>query len=490
MHDLPKSKGNRTDWDNSILVGIAGEFNSNRSSTCALTVRNAILNRNIHKGEPMVHGDLQNSSGGGRGESQADSPPAARPAPLDPQEFRGDFPILSAVLHQDKPLVYLDNAASSQRPRQVIDRIVQVYEKDYANVHRGVHWLSDRSTDLYEESRESVRKFINAAQRHEVIFTSGTTASVNIVARSWGDCRVGAGDEILLTEMEHNSNIVPWQQLAQRTGCLVRFAPVRDDGFLDLDAFSRMLNSKTRLVAFTSMSNVLGTMNPMETMIQRSHDAGALVFVDAAQSAPHLGIDVQTWNADFVAFSGHKMLGPSGVGILYGRERILDSMPPFLGGGSMIRRVTLDGFEAADLPAKFEAGTPPIVPAIALGSAIDYLEKIGLQRIHAHEVHLSKLAHEALEQLGGIKILGPPPQFKGGIVSFVVEGVHAHDVAQILDAHGVAIRAGHHCAMPLHKRLKLVASNRASFYLYNTSEEVELLARAVAACQRVFRRRK
>jgi len=438
----------------------------------------------------MVHGNVSISNGGEPGESPGDSPQAPPRLPLNPLDFRGDFPILSSVLHEDKPLVYLDNAASSQRPRQVIERIVQVYEKDYANVHRGVHWLSDRSTDLYEESRERVRKFINAAQRHEIVFTSGTTSSINIVARSWGDCRIGASDEILLTEMEHHSNIVPWQQLAQRTGCRIRFAPVTDDGFLDMEAFSQMLSARTRLVAFSSMSNVLGTINPMEAIIQRSHEAGALVLVDAAQSAPHLGIDVQAWNADFVAFSGHKMLGPSGVGILYGRERLLDSMPPFLGGGSMIRRVTLDGFEAADLPAKFEAGTPPIVPAIALGAAIDYLESVGLPRIHAHEVQLTRLAHAALEQLGGIKIIGPPPHRKGGIVSFVVDGVHAHDVAQILDAHGVAIRAGHHCAMPLHKRLKLVASNRASFYLYNTPQEVELLAQAVAACQRVFRRRK
>jgi cysteine desulfurase/selenocysteine lyase len=321
-----------------------------------------------------------------------------------------------------------------------------------------------------------------------VIFTTGCTMAVNLVARSWGDANVGRGDEILITEMEHHSNSVPWHQLAERTGAEVRHVPFTDEGLFDLDAFDALLNERTRLVAVTAVSNVLGTINPIAEIVRRAHDAGALVLVDAAQSAPHQKTDVQAMGADFVAFSGHKMLGPSGVGVLYGKLALLEAMPPFLGGGSMIRRVTLDGFEPADPPAKFEAGTPPIVPAIGLGAAIDYLELIGLERIHRYEQVLTSQAHAALEELGGVRFLGPAPDKKAGIVSFTVEGIHAHDIAQILDRHGVAIRAGHHCAMPLHKRLGVVASNRASFYFYNTLDEVETLAEALRDAKRIFRR--
>ncbi len=412
----------------------------------------------------------------------------AQTLPLDPARLRKDFPILSTVLHGDKPLVYLDNAATTQRPRAVIDTLVDTYEKHYANVHRGIHWLSDQSTDLYEEAREKVRRFIGAPQRHEVIFTTGTTGAINMVARSWGDANVGPGDEILLTLMEHHSNIVPWHQLAERTGCRVCFAPIDDDGLLQLDALDELITDKTRLVAVASVSNVLGTINPVAEIVRRAHAAGALVLVDAAQSVPHEPTDVASLGADFVAFSGHKMLGPSGVGVLWGREALLDAMPPFLGGGSMIRRVRLDGFEPADLPAKFEAGTPPIVSAIGMGTAIDYLTAIGLDRIHAYEQMLTARAHEQLEALGGVHILGPAPEHKGGIVSFTVERIHAHDVAQLLDRHGVAIRAGHHCAMPLHKRLGITASSRASFYFYNTPEEIDVLVEALRAAKRLFRR--
>jgi cysteine desulfurase/selenocysteine lyase len=384
--------------------------------------------------------------------------------------------------------VYFDNAATTQRPSQVIHALVEAYERHYANVHRGIHWLSEQSTDLYEEARESVRRFIQAAHRHEVIFTTGATAAINLVARSWGDRFVGPQDEIVLTEMEHHSNIVPWQQLAERTGCKIRFAPITDDGFLVLEALDNLLHERTRLVAVTAVSNVLGTINPVAQIVEKAHAAGALVLVDAAQSVPHAGTDVQAWDADFVAFSGHKMLGPSGVGILYGREALLDAMPPFLGGGSMIRRVTLDGFEPAELPAKFEAGTPPIVPALGLASAIRYLEQIGLDRIGHHESLLTVRAHEVLGRFEQVRMLGPAPDCKAGIVSFVVQGIHAHDVAQIMDQHGVAIRAGHHCAMPLHKRLGLAASNRASFYFYNTLAEVEQLGVALEQAQRIFRR--
>jgi cysteine desulfurase/selenocysteine lyase len=408
--------------------------------------------------------------------------------PLDVERLRADFPILAMRIHADKPLIYLDNAATTQRPHSVIQTLVDTYEKSYANVHRGIHWLSDQSTDLYEEAREKVRAYINARQSCEVIFTTGSTASINLVARSWGDANVGAGDELLLTVMEHHSNLVPWQQLAERTGCILRHVPITDDGRLCLDQLPQLLTERTKLVAVTAVSNVLGTINPLQPVIERAHDVGALVLVDAAQSAPHMPTDVQAMDADFLALSGHKMLGPSGVGILYGREALLDAMPPFLGGGSMIRRVFLDHFEPADLPAKFEAGTPPIVSAIGLGAAIDYLNQIGLDKIHRYEQILTQRAHEVLQQVGGVKFLGPGPEHKAGIVSFTVDGMHPHDVAQLLDTEGVAIRAGHHCAMPLHKRLGIVASNRASFYFYNTLEEIEQLGAAVTRARQVFRR--
>jgi cysteine desulfurase/selenocysteine lyase len=409
--------------------------------------------------------------------------------PLDPQTLRADFPILSTTIHGDVPLVYLDNAASTQRPRQVIQTIVDTYERSYANVHRGIHWLSDQSTDLFEEARESVRKFINAPVREEVIFTHGTTESINLVARSWGDANVRAGDEIILTVMDHHSNLVPWQQLAARTGAVLRHIPIDDAGELILDDFDKLLNSRTKLVAVSSVSNVLGTINPIEEIVRRAHAAGALVLVDAAQSVAHMATDVQRWDADFVAFSGHKMLAPTGVGVLWGRRELLDAMPPFLGGGSMIRRVKLDTFEPADLPAKFEAGTPPIVPAIGLGAAIDYINAVGMANIHAYEDILTRRAHEVLAEVGGVRIIGPALEKKAGIVSFTVEGVHAHDVAQLLDRQGIAVRAGHHCTMPLHKRLGITATARASFYFYNTLEEIELMGRALAEAKQVFRRR-
>ena len=415
---------------------------------------------------------------------------------FDPESIRGDFPILQTRLHAGTdggtgvPLVYLDNAATTQRPRQVIQSLVDVYEKHYANVHRGIHWLSDQSTDLYEEAREKTRVFINAAHREEVIFSYGTTEGINLVARSWGDANVKAGDEILLSEMEHHANLVPWYQLAERTGCNVRHLPITDDGQLVLDALPKMLTDRTKLVGITAVSNVLGTINPLPEIIRQAHAAGAKVLVDAAQSVPHMRTDVQALDCDFLAFSGHKMLGPSGVGILYGKRELLDAMPPFLGGGSMIRRVRLDGFEPADLPAKFEAGTPPIVPAIGLGAAIDYLNQIGLDAIHAQESLLTLKAHEVLAGLdAGVRFLGPEPAKKAGIVSFTMKTMHAHDIAQLLDRAGVAVRAGHHCTMPLHKRLGVTASARASFYFYNTAAEVETFGRALGEALRIFKRK-
>ena len=411
------------------------------------------------------------------------------PLPLNVEQLRAEFPILSSSFHGDKPLVYLDNSATTQRPRQVIRTLTDMYEQQFANVHRGIHWLSEQSTERFEEAREKTRSWINAEHATEIVFTAGTTAGINLVARSWGDSTVESGDEILLSQMEHHSNLVPWQQLAERTGCTLRHLEMTDDGLLDLTQLPHLLTDRTKLVAITAVSNVLGTVNPLPEIIQAAHQCGAKVLVDAAQSVPHLPTDVQQLDVDFLAFSGHKMMGPSGVGVLYGRESLLEAMPPFMGGGSMIQRVTLDRFEPAELPSKFEAGTPPIVSAIGLGAAIDYLNQIGLERIHQYEMILTRRLHAVLEEVGGICILGPDLPHKAGIVSFTMDGVHAHDVAQLLDRQGVAIRAGHHCAMPLHKRFKISASNRASVYFYNTLDEIDLLGRALTSVKSVFRKR-
>jgi cysteine desulfurase / selenocysteine lyase len=405
-------------------------------------------------------------------------------------QIRADFPILRQTGRHGGPLVYLDNAATSQRPHQVIQAIVNVYEQHYANVHRGIHYFSDQTTDFYEEARNRIRDFIHAKESHEVIFTTGTTLGINLIAHTWGEKNLGTGDRILVSELEHHANLVPWHQLAERKGCHVDAISLRDDGSLDLDDFRRLLEMHPKLVAISAVSNVLGTVVPVQEIVRLAHDAGAVVVVDAAQAVPHEAVDVQSLGADFVAFSGHKMLGPSGIGILYGKEALLEKMPPFLGGGNMIRRVRIDGFESADLPAKFEAGTPPIASAIGLGAAVDYLSAIGLPAISQHVTALTRLAHERLAEIPGIRILGPDPTSnpKGPIVSFVFDKIHPHDVAQILDERGIAIRAGHHCAMPLHKRLGVQASSRASFYFYNTAEEVEALVEGLIYTRRVLRR--
>ncbi len=406
---------------------------------------------------------------------------------LLPEALRDDFPILTSDIHQGQPLVFLDNAASTQRPRQVIDAISGVYERDYANVHRGIHTLSERSTEQYEQARGKVQRFINAANPQEIIFTQGTTASINLVASSWGGSNLQPGDEILTTVMEHHSNLVPWQQVAERTGAVLRHATLTSDGQLDMESFDALLTERTKLVAVTSLSNTLGTVNPIQQIVAKAHAAGALVLVDAAQTVPHMPVDVQAWDADFVAFSGHKMLGPSGVGILYGKESLLEAMPPFLGGGSMINEVKLDSFTPAELPAKFEAGTPPIAPAIAMSAAIDYLTNVGLEAIHAHEQHLVALAYDALSKIDGLKILGPAPEHRSSLVSFSFDRIHAHEFAQVLnDSYGVAVRAGHHCTQPLHSLLGITASTRASFYLYNTPAEVDRLVEGIAAVQKMF----
>ncbi len=409
---------------------------------------------------------------------------------LDPYALRKDFPILERRVQGDSPLIYFDNGATTQHPRSVIDAMTAVYENNYANVHRGIHTLAQESDDLYNEAREKVRRFINAASTEEVIFTYGTTSSINTVARAWGDANVAAGDEILLTELEHHSNLVPWQQLAERTGAVLKHIPITDDGLLRLDSLESLLTKKTKIVAVAAVSNVLGTINPIEEIIRRSHDVGAIVLIDGAQSVPHMTTDVRKLDCDFLVFSGHKMLGPSGVGVLYGKRELLEAMPPFLGGGSMINMVYLDRFTPGELPSKFEAGTPPIVPAIGLGAAIDYIEAIGLDAIHQYESVLTKRAHEVLGKVEGLRIVGPTPDRKAGIVSFVMDTVHAHDIAELLDRHGVAVRAGHHCAMPLHKRLGVAATARASFYFYNTVEEIDALGAALEKVKAVFQRRK
>lgn len=414
--------------------------------------------------------------------------------PLDPAALRRDFPILDIRLHEaGVPLVYLDNAATTQSPKPVVDAMVKAYEGTYANVHRGIHWLSDQATIAYEGAREKVRAFINAESTDEIIFTRGTTEAINLVARSWGDANVKAGDEILLTLLEHHSNIVPWQQLAARTGAVLKYIPIHDDGTLDLSTLDQLLTQRTKLLALTAVSNVLGTITPLADLIPKAHAVGAKVLIDAAQSVPHTVTDVRQWDADFVAFSGHKMLAGSGIGVLYGKRALLEAMPPFQGGGSMIHRVEQERFTPAELPAKFEAGTPAIVPAIALGAAIDYLGVVGMNAIGEHEHRLTREAHQVLSRIAGLKIHGPSPENKAGIVNFSLYGangreIHPQDAAQVLDRGGVAVRAGHHCAMPLHDRLGLMASTRASFYLYNTSEEVERLAVGLEKVLHVFRR--
>jgi cysteine desulfurase/selenocysteine lyase len=405
----------------------------------------------------------------------------------DVERIRADFPILGTSVHDSAKLVYLDNAASTQRPQCVIDALNDVYTRTYANVHRGSHWLSDQSTEGYELAREAIAKFVGAQSANEIVFTTGTTGGINLVARSWGEANIEAGDEVLLTEMEHHSNIVPWQQLSERTGCRVRFLPLLEDGRLDMEQLPNMLSESTRMFAFAAVSNVTGAINPVGELVEAARAVGATTLVDAAQAVPHQSVDFEAWGVDFAVFSGHKMLGPSGIGALYGRETLLDEMPPFLGGGSMIREVTLDGYTVAALPAKFEAGTPPIANAIVMRTTIEYLEQLDLSQVIVHERRLAQRAHEHLEQMESVRILGPGVSEKSGIVAFAIDGVHPQDLASFLDRKGIAIRAGHHCAMPLHAHFGLAASSRASFYLYNTLEEVDVFADALQRAIRLFR---
>jgi cysteine desulfurase/selenocysteine lyase len=408
--------------------------------------------------------------------------------PLDVEAIRDDFPILKQKI--DPPLVYLDSAASSQKPNRVIEALSEYYRSYNANIHRGIYRISEKATAMYEESRKKIARFINARRPRQIIFTRNTTESINIVAYSWGNANLSAGDEILVSVMEHHSNLVPWQLLAQRTGAKLKFIEVTDEGFLHLEDLNRLLTERTKLVAITHVSNVLGTVNPVQSITTAAHAVGAKVLIDAAQSVPHLPVDVQAINCDFLAFSGHKMCGPTGIGVLYGKLDLLEEMPPFLGGGSMIRTVERERSTYADLPQKFEAGTPSIAQAIGLGAAVDYLNDIGLDAIHPHEQDLLEYAHQKLSEIEGITIYGPKPRNRVGAITFNLDRIHAHDVAGILDQDGVAIRAGHHCTQPLMQRFGVIATARASFYLYNKLEEVDSLYDGLLNVQKILIRRR
>jgi cysteine desulfurase/selenocysteine lyase len=403
---------------------------------------------------------------------------------LDVARLRQDFPILARRV-RGKPLVYLDNAATSQKPRRVIDAVSRFYASENANIHRGVHYLSEQATVAYDAVRGRVARLLNAAMPSEVVFTRGTTEGINLVAQSWARSRLRPGDEILITEMEHHSNIVPWHLVASQTGAVVRAVPVTEIGELDLAAFDRLLTDRTRILALTHVSNALGTINPVRWMVARAREREVVTVVDGAQSVPHLPIDVQSLGCDFFAFSGHKVLGPTGVGVLYGRADRLEAMPPWQGGGDMIETVTLDRTTFAPPPARFEAGTPMIAEVIGLGAALEYLEELGHAAIGAWEEELLGYATERVRELDGVRLIGTARE-KAAVLSFIVEGVHPHDVGAVLDDDGIAIRAGHHCAQPLMRRFGVPATARASFAFYNTRDEVDALVRGLLRVRSVF----
>ncbi|MFN3890203.1 MAG: cysteine desulfurase [Beijerinckiaceae bacterium] len=413
-----------------------------------------------------------------------DATAAARAAPYDVMKAREDFPIL-AERPYGKKLVYLDNAASAQKPRQVIERLTHAYEHEYANVHRGLHYLANAATDAYEAAREKVRAFFNAASTEEIIFTRGATESLNLVASSFGRAHIGPGDEIVLTIMEHHSNIVPWHFHRERNGAVLKWVDVDDEGNFSLEAFEKALTPRTKIVAITHMSNVLGTIVPIDKVVEIAHGRGIPVVVDGSQGAVHLDVDVRALDVDFYIATGHKLYGPTGIGVLYGKRKWLESLPPYAGGGEMIETVTRDTVTYNTPPHRFEAGTPPIVQAIGLGAALDYMESIGRDRIRAHEDALRDYAHERLSKLNSIRIIGTARE-KGAVVSFEMKGAHAHDVATVIDRSGVAVRAGTHCAMPLLQRFGVTSTCRASFALYNTFEEVDALADALQRAEALF----
>lgn len=413
------------------------------------------------------------------------------PGLLDTDAIRKDFPILERLLHGDKPLVYLDNAATSQTPRQVIEAMTSYYGNSNANVHRGVHVLAEEATALYEGARDKVAAFINAPSRDEVIFTKNSSEAINLVANmlTWADdpFRVGVGADVVITEMEHHSNIVPWQLLCQRTGAKLKWFGLTDDGRLDLSNIEEIITEETKVVSVVHTSNILGTVNDLEPIVRRAHDVGALVVVDASQAAPHQVLDVQALEADFVAFTGHKMCGPTGIGVLWGRLGLLAELPPFLGGGEMIETVTMSASTYAPAPHKFEAGTPPIAEAVGMGAAIDYLSAIGMDKVAAHEHAITGYAIDALNNVEGLKIIGPASNIaRGAAISFTFGDIHPHDVGQVLDEQGIAVRVGHHCARPVCLRYGVPATTRASFYLYSTPGEVDALVEGLEHVRRFF----
>ncbi len=407
---------------------------------------------------------------------------------FDVEAIRNDFSILRQ--ENDPSLIYLDSAATSQTPDPVIEAMDAYYRTYNSNIHRGIYRISEEATAKYEEARQRIGRFINARRSSQIIFTRNTTESINLVAYSWGSANLREGDEILVTVMEHHSNLLPWQLLSQRTGAKLRFIEVTDEGVLQLDGLETLLTEHTKLVAMTHVSNVLGTINPVKELTAAAHAVGAKVLIDGAQSVPHFDVDVQELDCDFLAFSGHKMCGPTGIGILYGKSDLLEEMPPFLGGGSMIRSVQRESSTYADVPAKFEAGTPAIAEAIGLAAAVDYLNQVGLEAIFVHEQELLEYAHQKLAEIEGITIYGPKPRQKTGAITFNLEGIHPHDIAGVLDTVGVAVRAGHHCAQPLMQKFGVIATVRASFYLYNKLEEINILHEGLLKAQRMLTRRR
>ncbi len=417
--------------------------------------------------------------------------PAATPGGFSGTALRADFPMYDNPTHSGKRLAFLDAAASAPKPRVVIDAITETYAHHYANVHRGIYELSEDATARFEGARRKVAAFIGAPSEREVVFVRNATEAINLVAFSWGRTNVGPGDRVITTQLEHHANIVPWQQLCREVGATLEYVAITDDGLLDMDDLRGKLEPRDgrppRLLAVAQVSNALGTINPVREIVQMAHDAGALTLVDAAQSAPHMAIDVKEIGCDFLAISGHKMLGPSGIGALWGRRELLDAMPPFMTGGSMILRVTLEGAEWNSVPHKFEAGTPAIAEAIGWGAAIDYLTALGMDRVREHERYLFEHAWAALSEIPGVRLLGPAdPEIHAGVISIVMDEIHPHDVATIFDSEGVAVRAGHHCAQPVMIRYDIPATTRASFYVYNDLDDVEALAGAVRTAQRVF----
>ncbi len=405
-------------------------------------------------------------------------------AGFDVERVRADFPVLNQTIH-GKPLVYLDNAATAQKPRAVIDAIVKFYEVDCANIHRGVHELSQRSTAAYEETRAKVRRFLNARHKQEIIFVRGTTEGINLVTQTWGRTHLKQGDEIIIAGLEHHSNIVPWQFVCEETGARLRVIPIDERGELILEEYEKLLGPHTRMVAIGHVSNALGTINPVARIIRMAHAAGALTLVDGAQAVPHMPVDLQALDADFYAFSGHKLYGPTGIGVLYGKTELLDAMPPYQGGGDMIRTVTFEKTTYNDLPYKFEAGTPDIAGGIGLGAAVDYVTRLGIDKIGAYEHELLLYATEALEQIPGLRIIGTARE-KAAVLSFVMEGIHPHDIGTVLDHQGIAVRTGHHCAQPVMDRYHIPATTRASLAFYNTAAEIDALVAGLYKVKEVF----